>query len=75
MLTIKVIEKKSGRPMVQAQVVLYHGVFNLNSKESVTDSQGEAHFSVEAGEYRVTVNGMHFAANIKLHSGRNVLYV
>ncbi len=76
MVTVKVISRKTSKPMEGALVAVYYGnMIVRKSTKGRTDQQGEVHLDVGPGRYGLTVNAPHFSEDIELKAGRNVVYV
>ncbi len=55
MVTIKVINSRTGNPAEGAAVAVYQGMFNSWGKDGRTDRNGEVNLDVASGEFKVTV--------------------
>jgi uncharacterized GH25 family protein len=75
MLTIKVLDRRSGKPLENARVSLFYGMLGNHSHRGQTDHQGEVHLEAKPGKYGITVNAPHFSDDVELNPGRNVIYV
>jgi 5-hydroxyisourate hydrolase-like protein (transthyretin family) len=74
MVTIKIINSRTGNPADGVAVAVYHGMFGNLGKDGRTDRNGEVHLDVAPGDFKVTV-GKFYAQNHTLGARVNVIYV
>lgn len=74
MVTVKVVNESTGKPAQGRKVALYVSRFLASGMmEGRTDSQGEAHFEVEATDGEVYVDGS--SRHKGRLAGRMVVYI
>lgn len=74
MFTVKIIDRKTGRPVKGARVgAAFDGFSRGCTKDKYTDYDGEAHFDYDNGTGTIYVNGhQEYEGRIE---GRKVIYI
>lgn len=58
MFTVKVIDRRDGKPVKDKKVsVCFEGFFRGNARDQYTDSIGEAHFTEDNGRGNIYIGG------------------